>query len=108
MEYADKAVDFDDMNFACHKWKGILISWSSEFEGYKRKIERSFEIRDHFVVSNYFFEPKPVYFIVPNHMFCDLLREQLNLIQQTQLVDIYLDNGKKLLYLKMGKKPRLC
>lgn len=51
MQYAEKAMEIDDMNFACHKWMGILISWSSEFEGYKRKIERSFEIRDHFVVG---------------------------------------------------------
>ena len=51
MTYAEKAVAGGSNNFACHKWMGILITYTSEFEGYKRKIERSFEIRDCFVVS---------------------------------------------------------
>ena len=51
MKFAQRALDSDDRNFACHKWIGILISWSSEFEGYKRKIERSFDIRNHFMVG---------------------------------------------------------
>ena len=51
MTYAEQAVAGGSNNFACHKWMGILITYSSEFEGYKRKIERSFEIRDCFVVS---------------------------------------------------------
>lgn len=51
MAYAEKAVTGGNNNYACHKWMGILMNYSSEFEGYKRKIERSFEIRDCFVVS---------------------------------------------------------
>ncbi len=50
MEYAKRAVEAGGDNFACHKWMGVLISYSSEFEGYKRKIERSFDIRDSFEV----------------------------------------------------------
>ena len=51
MVYAERALAADPQNFAAQKWAGILISWSSEFQGYKRKIERSFEIKDHFLVS---------------------------------------------------------
>ena len=50
MEYADRAVRAGPNNFACHKWKGVLISYSSEFDGYKKKIERSFDIKDSFKV----------------------------------------------------------
>ena len=50
MTYAEKALAADAYNFAAQKWTGILISWSSEFQGYKRKIERSYEIKDHFLV----------------------------------------------------------
>ncbi len=50
MEYAERAVRAGPDNFACHKWMGVLISYSSEFDGYKKKIERSFDIRDSFKV----------------------------------------------------------
>lgn len=40
-----------DRHNSCRRWAGILLSWWSEFEGTKKKIEKSFEIRDHFVVS---------------------------------------------------------
>jgi hypothetical protein len=49
--YAERAIVADGQNFACHKWSGIIVSWSSEFLGTKRKIERSFDIRDHFMVG---------------------------------------------------------
>lgn len=49
--YAERAIEADGQNFACHKWMGIVVSWSSEFLGTRRKIERSFDIRDHFRVS---------------------------------------------------------
>lgn len=49
--YAERAIKADNNNFACHKWMGIIISWSSEFHGTRRKIERSFDVRDHFEVS---------------------------------------------------------
>ena len=50
MAYAERALAIDARNFAAQKWAGILISWSSEFQGYKRKIERSYEIKEHFLV----------------------------------------------------------
>ena len=40
-----------DRHNGCRRWAGILLSWSSEFEGVKKKIEKSFEIRDHFLVG---------------------------------------------------------
>ena len=50
LRFAERSVAADPVNFACHKWIGIILSWSSEFEGYKKKIERSYDIRDHFLV----------------------------------------------------------
>lgn len=40
-----------DRHNGCRRWAGILLSWSSEFEGIKKKIEKSFEIKNHFLVS---------------------------------------------------------
>lgn len=51
VEYGERALEADKQNFACHKWMGIIISWSSEFQGTRRKIERSFDVRHHFQVS---------------------------------------------------------
>ena len=42
-----------DKHSSCRRWAGILLSWTSEFEGYKKQIEKSFEIKDHFKVSSY-------------------------------------------------------
>ena len=39
-----------DKHNGCQRWAGVLLSWSSEFEGTKKKIEKSFEIREHFLV----------------------------------------------------------
>lgn len=49
LRYAERAVAAEGDNFACHKWMGIVMSWASDFQGYKKKIERSFDIRDHFL-----------------------------------------------------------
>ena len=49
--YSERALEADNQNFACHKWSGIVINWSSEFIGTRRKIERSYDVRDHFQVS---------------------------------------------------------
>lgn len=48
--YIERALEADDQNFACHKWSGIIISWSSEFKGTRSKIERSFDVNEHFQV----------------------------------------------------------
>ena len=49
--YVERALALGgDRHNSCQRWAGILLSWSSEFEGTKKKIEKSFEIRDHFVV----------------------------------------------------------
>lgn len=51
--YVERALSLGgDKHNSCQRWAGILLSWSSEHEGYKKKIEKSFEIRDHFLVSN--------------------------------------------------------
>lgn len=51
VRYGERALEADRENFACHKWMGIIISWSCGFYGTKKKIERSFDIQEHFVVS---------------------------------------------------------
>lgn len=33
------------------QWSGIFLSWSSELEGIKSKIEKSFVVKEHFEVS---------------------------------------------------------
>lgn len=49
--YIEKCLSLGgDKHNGCQRWAGILLSWSSEFEGIKKKIEKSFEIRDHFLV----------------------------------------------------------
>ena len=50
MAYVERALAADEKNFNCHKWMGILLSWSSEFYGYKKKIERTYDIKTHFEV----------------------------------------------------------
>ena len=40
-----------DKHGSSQRWAGILLTWTSEFEGTKKKIEKGFEIRDHFMVS---------------------------------------------------------
>lgn len=49
MEYAKRGIAIDEHSFSTQKWMGIALSWSSDFEGTKVKIERSFAIRDHFL-----------------------------------------------------------
>lgn len=51
--YVERALALGgDKHNSCQRWAGILLSWSSEHEGYKKKIEKSFEIRNHFLVSS--------------------------------------------------------
>ncbi len=50
VEYGERALLADDNSFASHKWMGIIVSWSSGFYGTKRKIEKSFDVQEHFVV----------------------------------------------------------
>lgn len=51
--YIERALSLGgDKHNSCQRWAGILLSWSSEHEGYKKKIEKSFEIRNHFLVSS--------------------------------------------------------
>lgn len=51
VKYIERALEADEHNFACQKWSGVIISWSSEFIGTRRKIERSFDVKEHFEVS---------------------------------------------------------
>ena len=52
--YVERALALGgDKSNGCRRWAGILLSWSSEFEGTKKKIEKSFEIKEHFEVRSY-------------------------------------------------------
>ncbi|XP_072013045.1 regulator of microtubule dynamics protein 1-like [Amphiura filiformis] len=47
-EYAKKAVELNDENFAAHKWVGITLSDVGDYEGTKKKINDSYVIKDEF------------------------------------------------------------
>ncbi|CAG5124129.1 unnamed protein product [Candidula unifasciata] len=47
-EYIKKALELDDNNSSCHKWYGILLDYTGEYEGTKQKIANAFTVRDHF------------------------------------------------------------
>lgn len=48
MEHIDRSIKLNGSCFHAYKWKGIILSWYSDFLGYKVKIEKSYEIRDNF------------------------------------------------------------
>ncbi|XP_020902706.1 regulator of microtubule dynamics protein 1 [Exaiptasia diaphana] len=50
-EFAKKAVELDDKNFACHKWLGIMLSNVGDFEATKVKIQNAYKIKEHFEKS---------------------------------------------------------
>lgn len=49
LQFAENAVAANDQEFAAHKWKGILLSDVSAFEGYKKQIANAYLIRDEFL-----------------------------------------------------------
>ncbi|KAM6281873.1 regulator of microtubule dynamics protein 1 isoform 4-T6 [Porphyrio hochstetteri] len=48
LEYAKKALEKNESNFAAHKWYGICLSDVGDFEGIKTKIGNAFIIKEHF------------------------------------------------------------
>ncbi|BFZ12631.1 hypothetical protein BsWGS_15669 [Bradybaena similaris] len=47
--YITKALELDDTNFSCHKWYGILLDYTGEYEGTKQKIANAFKVKEHFL-----------------------------------------------------------
>ncbi|RUS84990.1 hypothetical protein EGW08_007235 [Elysia chlorotica] len=47
--YISKALELDDNNFACHKWYGILLDYTAEYEGTKKRISNAFKVKEHFM-----------------------------------------------------------
>lgn len=47
--YITKALELDDNNFACHKWFGILLDYTAEYEGTKQRISNAFKVKEHFM-----------------------------------------------------------
>ncbi|NXR06552.1 RMD1 protein, partial [Semnornis frantzii] len=47
-EYAKKALEKNESNFAAHKWYGICLSDVGDFEGIKTKIGNAIIIKEHF------------------------------------------------------------
>ncbi|OWF45108.1 regulator of microtubule dynamics protein 1-like [Mizuhopecten yessoensis] len=48
-EYAKRALELNNSNFASHKWYAILLDKTAEFEGNKKRIENAFLVKEHFV-----------------------------------------------------------
>ncbi|KAF1494666.1 Regulator of microtubule dynamics protein 1, partial [Eudyptula minor novaehollandiae] len=48
LEYAKKALEKNEANFAAHKWYAICLSDVGDFEGIKTKIGNAFVIKEHF------------------------------------------------------------
>ncbi|KAM6088936.1 regulator of microtubule dynamics protein 1 [Chlamydotis macqueenii] len=48
LEYAKKALEKNESNFAAHKWYGICLSDVGDFEGIKTKIGNAVVIKEHF------------------------------------------------------------
>ncbi|XP_010217534.1 PREDICTED: regulator of microtubule dynamics protein 1 [Tinamus guttatus] len=48
LEYAKKALERNESNFAAHKWYAICISDVGDYEGIKSKIANAFVIKEHF------------------------------------------------------------
>ncbi|NXS09117.1 RMD1 protein, partial [Neodrepanis coruscans] len=48
LEYAKKALEKNESNFAAHKWYGICLSDVGDYEGIKTKIGNAIVIKDHF------------------------------------------------------------
>lgn len=47
-DVASRAVKLGDDNYACHKWYGIMLSQTGDYNGTKNKIENSPAMRKHF------------------------------------------------------------
>ncbi|XP_068789209.1 regulator of microtubule dynamics protein 1 isoform X3 [Struthio camelus] len=54
LEYAKKALEKNESNFAAHKWYAICISDVGDYEGIKAKIANAFVIKEHFQALRYF------------------------------------------------------
>ncbi|NXU17172.1 RMD1 protein, partial [Pardalotus punctatus] len=48
LEYAKKALEKNESNFAAHKWYGICLSDVGDYEGIKTKIGNAVVIKEHF------------------------------------------------------------
>ncbi|XP_072708365.1 regulator of microtubule dynamics protein 1 isoform X3 [Ciconia boyciana] len=54
LEYAKKALENNESNFAAHKWYAICLSDVGDFEGIKTKIGNAVVIKEHFQALRYF------------------------------------------------------
>ncbi|NXQ08028.1 RMD1 protein, partial [Vidua macroura] len=54
LEYAKKALEKNESNFAAHKWYGICLSDVGDYEGIKTKIGNAIIIKEHFQVMQFF------------------------------------------------------
>ncbi|XP_063406686.1 regulator of microtubule dynamics protein 1-like [Mytilus trossulus] len=51
-EYVKKALELNDNNFASHKWYAILLDYTAEYEGTKKRISNAFHVKDHLKKAN--------------------------------------------------------
>lgn len=48
-EYAKRALQVNENNFACHKWYAVLLDYTGEYEGTKARISNAFSVKKHFL-----------------------------------------------------------
>ncbi|XP_043363582.1 regulator of microtubule dynamics protein 1 isoform X1 [Dermochelys coriacea] len=60
LEYAKKALEKNESNFAVHKWYAICISDVGDYEGIKTKIANAYVIKEHFQALSYFHKAEEV------------------------------------------------
>lgn len=48
-EYAKRALQINENNFACHKWYAVLLDYTGEYEGTKARISNAFSVKKHFL-----------------------------------------------------------
>ena len=53
LDYAERALELNDNNFAVHKWMAILVDEVVTLNGSKARIQKSFVMKRHMEVSGF-------------------------------------------------------
>ncbi|KAJ8302917.1 hypothetical protein KUTeg_019313 [Tegillarca granosa] len=47
--YVQQALKINKNNYACHKWYAILLDYTGEYEGTKKRISNAYLVKEHFL-----------------------------------------------------------